>query len=184
MKIKSINKIGRQPVYDIEVEDVHHYVLENGVLSHNSGILYSADVVINIVRSQEKKGTELVGYNFNMNVMKSRHSREKSRVPLQVFFDGGVNVWSGLLEMALASGDICKPANGWYQVVDPDTGELIGNKVRAADTNTREFWQPVLERDHFKRWVKSTFSIAESNLLAENRTMPQADDNQFVAVDE
>lgn len=170
MKIKSIKKIGRKPVYDIEVANSHSYVLENGVITHNSGLVYSSDNILLINRSQEKKGTDIVGYNFNINVMKSRHSREKARIPVTVTYNNGINVWSGLLDMAVASGDIVKPSNGWYQVVDVDTGEMVGNKVRAADTNTREFWEPILAREHFKKWVRDNFGIANNKLLADNAT--------------
>lgn len=138
------------------------------VLSGGSGILYSSDTVINITRSVDKQGSELVGYNFNMNIMKSRHSREKARVPLNVTFNNGINVYSGLLEMALASGDVIKPSNGWYQRVDCDTGEIIGNKLRANDTNTHEFWDPILKGHHFKQWVEHTFGVGSNKLLADN----------------
>lgn len=152
------------------------------VLSGGTGILYSADTVINITRASEKQGSELVGYNFNMNVMKSRHSREKARVPLTVLFNGGVNVFSGLLEMGLASGLVAKPSNGWYQKVDPETGELLGNKVRAADTNNKEFWQSILESDKFEQWVKKTFSVANGKLLADNIAEDQLmPDSEFTA---
>mgnify|MGYP002526597860 CR=1 FL=1 len=170
VKVVKIKKVGTKPVYDIEVAESHHYVLQNGVVTHNSGILYAADVVIMSSRSQEKKGTDLVGYNFNLNVLKGRHSREKAKIPVTVLFDGGLNVWSGLLEMAVASGDVIKPSNGWYQVVDPDTGEILGNKMRAADTNKSEFWEPILKRKHFRDWIERTFSVASQKLISDGNT--------------
>ena len=37
MKIKKITKLDEvQPVWDIEVDEVHHYITENGCVSHNS----------------------------------------------------------------------------------------------------------------------------------------------------
>ena len=36
MKIKSIKKSGIKPTWDIEVNDVHEYLLENGCVSHNT----------------------------------------------------------------------------------------------------------------------------------------------------
>ncbi len=36
MKIKKINKYGVEPTWDIEVEDVHEFVLDNGCVSHNT----------------------------------------------------------------------------------------------------------------------------------------------------
>ena len=114
MKIKTIKKVGRKPVYDISVDKAEQYVLANGVITHNTGLMYSCDQAIIITRSQEKKGTELVGWNFNMTIAKSRSVREKTRIPLTVTFDNGVLKWSGLLDMALASGHVVKPSNGWY----------------------------------------------------------------------
>lgn len=36
MKIKSIKPIGEKHLWDIEVPDGHHYIMENGCVSHNS----------------------------------------------------------------------------------------------------------------------------------------------------
>ena len=184
MKIKKIEKIGRRPVYDIEVADSHSYVLENGVITHNSGLVYSSDNILLITRSVEKKGSDLVGYNFNINIMKSRHSREKAKIPVTVLFEGGLNVWSGLLEMAVASGDVIKPSNGWYQVVDPDTGEILGNKLRAADTNTREFWEPIMKRKHFKDWIERTFSVASQKLISDGSSEDNITPNEEFTMNE
>lgn len=165
MKVKSINSVGHQKVYDINVDDVHHYILENGIITHNSGIMYSSDCVILITKSQDKRNNEIVGYNFNLNVMKGRHSREKAKIPLNVTFDGGINVWSGLLDCAVASGDVVKPSNGWYSRVDAETGEVEEKKFRAVDTNTQEFWEPVLKNPHFRKWIEDTFGIANKTLI-------------------
>lgn len=182
MKIKSIKKVGHRPVYDICVKDQHNYVLENGVVTHNSGLVYGCNDILLITKSQEKKGTDIVGYNFNINVMKSRSSREKSRIPVTVLYQGGVNVFSGLMDMAVASGDVIKPSNGWYQAVDPETGEILGNKMRLADTNTHEFWDPILARPHFKKWVKDTFSITSRKLMSDTiPTEQDQPDQEFTA---
>lgn len=137
------------------------------VLSGGSGLLYSADTVILCGRQTEKKGTDVIGYNFVLGVMKSRHSREGSRIPVTVLFDGGINKWSGLLEMALSAGFVAKPSNGWYQKVDMETGELIGNKMRLADTNTAEFWEPILKDPKFEAWVEKTFMLANTKMIAD-----------------
>ena len=105
MKIVSVKTVGSKPVYDISIKsddyDEQYYVLENGVMSHNSGSYYSADNIFIIGRQQEKEGTEIVGYNFIINIEKSRYVREKSKIPVTVSFDGGISRWSGLLDLAL-----------------------------------------------------------------------------------
>jgi hypothetical protein len=41
MKIKTIKPVGRKPVYDLSINsdnyDEQHYILENGVVTHNTG---------------------------------------------------------------------------------------------------------------------------------------------------
>lgn len=149
------------------------------------GIVYAAQNIYTVSKSQEKKGTDIIGYNFNLNVTKSRFSREKSRIPVTVTYEGGINKWSGLLDMAIAAGIVVKPSNGWYQAVDTETGELIGNKLRAADTNTSEFWEPILNNEKFKKWVIDNFSVASGQLLADTvPTLENAPNPDFTMEDE
>lgn len=138
------------------------------IVSGGTGIMYSSSDCIIITKSAVKAGTDVIGFNFTLNVNKSRFSREKSRIPVTVLFDGGINKWSGLLEMALAAGFVVKPSNGWYQKVDQETGELIGNKLRLADTNTAEFWESILSDPKFNEWVEKTFTIASTKMVADS----------------
>ena len=117
MQIKSIKSVGRMPVYDISVERTGQYVLENGVVTHNTGIMYSSDNVFIMGRAQEKDGTELAGYNFTINIDKSRYVREKSKFPLLVTFENGINKYSGLLDLAIELEFVVKPKVGWYSRV-------------------------------------------------------------------
>jgi hypothetical protein len=109
MKISSIKPIGRHRVYDISVADVEHYVLKNGVVTHNTGLIYSANQAFIIGKSQEKDGTELAGWNFTLNVEKSRFVREKSKLTFRVLYESGIQKYSGLLDMALEAGLVQKP---------------------------------------------------------------------------
>ena len=149
------------------------------IVSGGTGLVYAADTIILCSRSNEKKGSDLIGYNFNLGVMKSRHSREGSRIPVTVLFDGGINKWSGLLEMALAAGFVAKPSNGWYQKVDQETGELIGNKLRLADTNTAEFWESILNDPKFEEWVEKTFMLATNKMLSDHVEQIEAPSEEF-----
>lgn len=167
-KIVSVKPVGKRKVFDLSVKDAEHYVLENGVVTHNTGIMYACSNCIIVSKSQVKQGTDTIGFNFNLNITKSRFAREKSRIPVTVTFDGGINKWSGLLEMALSAGFVAKPSNGWYQKVDMETGELIGNKVRLADTNSAEFWDSILKDPKFEAWVEKTFMIANTKMIADD----------------
>ena len=93
------------------------------IVSGGTGIYYSADNIWIIGRQQNKTGTEIKGYNFVINVEKSRFVKEKSKVPITVSWEGGIESYSGLLDVALAGNYVAKPSNGWYCRVDRDTGE-------------------------------------------------------------
>jgi hypothetical protein len=121
--------------------------------------MYSSNDVWIIGRSQEKEGSELSGYTFTINVEKSRCVKEKSKIPLTVKFDGGIMPWSGLLDLALEMGFVAKPSMGWYQKVDMETGELVGTKVRAKDTETSEFWETIISDPNFDKAIQKKFKL-------------------------
>lgn len=128
-------------------------------ISGGTGILYSANDAWIISRSQEKDGTELAGYTFTINIEKSRRVKEKSKIPLTVMFDGGITRYSGLLDLALEAGIVIKPSMGWFQKVDPTTGEVLEGKYRAKDTDTAEFWEPLLKSKEFNDAVRQKFLL-------------------------
>lgn len=169
MKVKSINSVGRKPVYDLSINsnnyDEQQYVLENGVVTHNTGIYYSADNIWILGRQQDKKNNEIKGYHFVINVEKSRYVKEKSKIPISVSWEGGVQNWSGLLEVALAGEYVIKPSAGWYQRYDSETGEILGNKYREKDTLSEEFWKPILEETDFKEFIRKQYQIGKTSLV-------------------
>jgi hypothetical protein len=126
MRIKSIKQVGKQKVYDIEVADVNSYTLENQTIVHNSGAMYSSNVVFIIGRSQEKDGTDLSGYTFTLNVEKSRDVREKSKLKFKVLFETGIVKYSGLLDIGIASD--LKEALAVY-TESGGTGNLIDDQT-------------------------------------------------------
>jgi RecA/RadA recombinase len=134
------------------------------IVSGGTGIYYSADNIWILGRQQDKKGTEIQGYHFVINVEKSRYVKEKSKIPITVSWDGGVRNYSGLLDVALAGGYVIKPSNGWYATVDRETGE-VGAKVRYEATLEKEFWENVFATSDFKEFVKKQYSIGYQSLV-------------------
>ena len=155
---------------DIPMIVVNHTYKEIGmfpkdIVGGGTGSYYSADNIFIIGRQQEKEGTEVVGYNFIINVEKSRYVKEKSKIPVTVSFDGGISKWSGLLEIALESGHVIKPSNGWYSKVDKDTGEVEDKKYREKDTDTKDFWMPILKQKSFREYIENKYRVASSDIL-------------------
>jgi RecA/RadA recombinase len=159
---------------DVPLLAVNHTYMEIGmfpkaVVSGGTGIMYSADNVWIVGRRQEKTGTEVTGYDFVINVEKSRFVKEKSKIPISVTWEGGIAKWSGLTEVAIDGGYVIKPKNGWYQAVNPATGEELTGNVRMKDTLKEEFWTNVFDNTNFKEWIQERYKIAHSAMLEEDR---------------
>jgi RecA/RadA recombinase len=157
-------------IKDIPMVVVNHTYKEIGlypkdIVGGGTGSYYSADNIFILGRQQEKEGTEVVGYNFIINVEKSRYVKEKSKIPVSVSFDGGISKWSGLLDIALESGHVIKPSNGWYSQVNQETGVVEEKKYRLKDTDTKEFWMPLLTQKSFYDYIKNKYSMGQSDMV-------------------
>jgi hypothetical protein len=162
MKIVSKVNVGKKPVYDLSVKDKEQYVFANGAVTHNTGILYSASTVLFITKSQEKDGTDLAGFKFTLVAEKSRSVREKSKFPLHVAFGSGINKYSGLLDLALELDVVRKPKNGWYSRVF--NGKLEDKSWRANNTNTAEFWDPILNDPAFEKLCNNRYMLTKDEI--------------------
>ena len=156
---------------DIPMVVVNHTYKEIGmfpkdIVGGGTGSYYSADNIFIIGRQQEKDGKEITGYNFIINVEKSRYVKEKAKIPVTVSYDGGISRWSGLLDIALESGHVVKPSNGWYSKVDVESGEVEEKKYRFNDTETKEFWSSILEQESFHDFINKKYKVASIAILS------------------
>ena len=152
-------------IKDIPMVVVNHTYKEIGlypkdIVSGGTGVYYSADNIYIIGRQQEKDGTDIVGYNFIVNVEKSRYVREKSKIPVEVTYEGGISKWSGLLDVALDGGFVTKPSNGWYSKKGSD------EKLRLKDTYNKDFWLPILASKEFQEYIENTYKVSSGSLIA------------------
>lgn len=147
------------------------------VIPGGTAVTYAANQIFVITKAQEKEGTELIGYNFTINIEKSRFVREKSKLPFTVTYEGGIQKYSGLLDIALDTGFVIKPSNGWYQKVDKITGELLDGKFRFKDTQTKEFWETILTSDLFKSVVKSRFQLGDIPMTSDEYSLSSGGKN-------
>ena len=160
---------------------VNHTYMEIGlfpkaIVGGGTGIYYSADNIWILGRQQEKKGTEITGYNFVINVEKSRYVKEKSKIPITVNWEGGVQKYSGLTEVGKAGGYVRNPSMGWYEAFNPKTGEVLSGKVRLDATLTKEFWDPIFNRTDFKEFVQKQYSIGHESLVSMDDIVEEEED--------
>lgn len=187
-RLKSMSRLlpVRLVMRDIPMVCIHHTYQEQKmygktIVSGGQGIMLSSEVMFIIGRSQEKDGTEVTGYNFNITVEKSRWVKEKSKVSVQVKFEGGINIYSGILELALESKHVTKPKNGWYQRTDPSTGEVLTEKMyRETETNSEEFMRPILLDRTFHQFVVEKFQLSHSKLLSSDSDLEDLTEDEAV----
>jgi RecA/RadA recombinase len=174
---------------DIPLVAVNHTYKEIGlfpkdIVSGGTGAYYSADAIWIIGRQQEKVGTEIEGYHFVINIEKSRHVREKSKIPITVTFEGGISKWSGLLDVGEKLGYIHKPKVGWYEAIDPETGEVISDKLmRAKDINSNsDFWKMMFSKTKLAEDIRNRYTVGGQALLTSDENSDTMDEESTTEV--
>jgi RecA/RadA recombinase len=178
-RAKSIKSLFRMVTPSLVAKDIpciaicHTYqemtLYPKQIISGGTGLIYSANQAFIIGKSQEKDGTDIVGYNFTLNVEKSRFVREKSKLPFTVTYETGIMKYSGLLEIALESGHVVKPSNGWYSRVDFETGEVEEKKHRIKDTVTGDFWNMILAQPSFNEYIKKNYQLGATPMVTDEQ---------------
>lgn len=156
-------------IKDIPCIVVNHIYKEMGmypknIVSGGTGVMYSANQVFIITRAQEKDGDkELIGYNFTLNVEKSRYVKEKSKMTFTILHGKGIQKYSGLWDLAVESNIIKEVSKGWYTLNGTD-------KRRSSDIeNDLAFWDDLVKNKKFNKFVEDKF-ILKSELEFENAT--------------
>jgi len=160
---------------DIPLVCVNHTYKEIGmfpkdIVSGGTGSYYSADAIWIIGRQQEKEGNEIAGYHFVINIEKSRYTREKSKIPITVTYEGGINKWSGLFDVAEELGYIRKPKVGWFEAVNIETGEVLTESLKRAKdlANSKEFWMMMFDKTNLAKDIKNRYTIATRSLVEQD----------------
>lgn len=146
---------------------INHVYKEMGlfpkaIVSGGTGIMYSANQVFIITKAQEKaKDDTLAGWKFTINIEKSRYVREKSKLPFTVLYGSGIQKWSALFELAMEAGYLVKPKVGWYQLIDPDTGEVSDKNYREAEVQQNDdFFEKLVASQPFKDFVEKKYKLS------------------------
>ena len=159
---------------DIPMAVINHTYKEIGmfpkdIVGGGTGSYYSADAIWILGRQQDKDSDGLQGFHFVINVEKSRYVKEKSKIPITVSFEGGINRWSGLLDVAIDGGYIVKPKAGWYATVDRDTGEVKQPSMRAGDiVDNKDFWMKMFQETDFAQHIEKTYKMAHGAIMEDD----------------
>jgi len=182
-RAKALKSLFRMIVPYLEINDIplivvnHTYkeqsLYPKDIMSGGTGNYYGANSIFFIGRQQEKFGTDITGYNFVINVEKSRFVKEKSKIPISISWKNGIEKYSGLLDVAKELGYVKSEKQGWYYAFDPKTQTALTGNLRVAATMTKEFWEDtIFNVTDFKQAVKKHFTISLKDLLAFDKVEP------------
>lgn len=133
------------------------------VVGGGTAVMYSANQIFIITKSQEKDGDDLAGWKFTINIEKSRYVREKSKFPFVVAYESGINKYSGLFDLAVENQYVVNSKKGWYQTVDLNTGELSDKSYRRVDLeNNKAYWEAMVTNDTFNKFVRNKYQLGAS----------------------
>lgn len=157
-KVKSITNVGVGDVFDISVDKYENYVLENGVITHNSGIQYAASSIVYLSKAKDKEGTEIVGNIITAKAIKSRLSKENQDVQVRLFYDErGLDRYYGLLQLGELGG-LWKRSAGRYEF----DGKKVPEKTILANPE-KYFTDDVMKK--LDEVAKVKFSYGSSGVL-------------------
>lgn len=135
------------------------------IVSGGTGPMYSANTVFIITRKQDKASSgEIQGYEFVINIDKSRYIKEKSKLPIKVHYDKGILRYSGLSDLAVDLGILEKcriSRRSGFRYVDKDAGDITEVEAKKIDSDG-EFWNSIFEKTKFIELVEQKFGIKNS----------------------
>lgn len=155
------------------------------VMTGGTGSNYAPDTIFFIGKRQVKEGTELAGYEFDLKPHKSRSLREGIKFPVVVRYDGGIDPYSGLIQVAIDTGFVVKPKAGWYSrvFVDGDVHKREDKSWRLKDTNCTDFWKPLFHHEPFKEAIRQKYVLgsvaADSNISGEVEDMMSSKSEKY-----
>lgn len=145
------------------------------VVSGGTGAYYSANQIFIISKSQEKEGTEIIGYKFTISIEKSRTVREKSKLPFTVMYGKGIMKYSGLFDIGIDLGYIVKNNAVSYSIPS-----LYGDdkfKRKQIETSD-EIFGKILVDEKFTDAIFNRYSLEVASKIDETSETVSFDDDE------
>jgi hypothetical protein len=166
VKIVSKKNIGIVPVFDIQVENAHHYILDNGVVSHNSGFVYASSIVVAMKKMKLKededgnKVSEVLGIRSGCKIMKTRYAKPFEDIQLQIPYESGMSPYSGFFDLIEKRGIVSKEGNR-YAYIDLD-GTIHKYFRKEWNRNENSIMDLVMS-EFDRKSLKSTVTVEEED---------------------
>lgn len=132
------------------------------IVSGGTKSYYSSNDIWIVKRAQVKDGNDLAGYQFTINIEKSRFVKEKSKIPIVVRHEGGIQKYSGLFEIAQEAKFVTKPKKGTYLVKD-DATEYSESELR----ENSDVWKNLLKNEEFLNFINEKYTLTTEEILTD-----------------
>lgn len=142
------------------------------VMGGGKGPYYAANNIFFLGRQQDATGQgvkkELHGYNYTIRVEKSRFVKEGSKFDVTVNFDDGLDRYSGLMELAIATGFMVKINDKMISAVNQEDGTFDEKgKMRSWWEKNTQFWEELIVNPAFDDKVAEMYTLGgKASLIA------------------
>ena len=125
----------------------------------------SDGIVMCMGGAKNKESDEITGKIVTATAKKGRKAIEFSKLKYRLNHDGGLDMFYGLLDDALAHGCIVKPKQGWY------TRTCVENDKnwRESEIYTADFWIPILKGTDFEDYMKNEYSFVGREMTIKDK---------------
>jgi len=149
------------------------------IVGGGQGIMLASDNVWIITRRQIGVSSELKGYQFIINVEKSRFCKEKSQIPINVHFESGIHRYSGLADLAEALKIIEKIKIGKQTAYKYGDLTCLAEQI---DFNN-VFWEKILKETSLAEDIANVYALGAGNTFTidpqiENVTVSETIDEE------
>ena len=149
LKVKSVTELNSTRVHDLTVEDVQHYISDNGVINHNTGPEYAASIILFLAKAKLKEGgdgKEQTGIVVTAKPNKNRFAKPRP-IKFHISFNKGMNPYVGLEEFI--SWDTCGIERGRFltqrefdKLGEKDQAECRQHDYEKDGKQTTIYFQP------------------------------------------
>ncbi|MFW6272633.1 MAG: hypothetical protein ACOC2U_02495, partial [bacterium] len=118
-------------------------------------VFVSENVILGKSKAKMKDKDEQVGIKIKAKTYKSRWGKENSELEYRINFDGGLDLFFGLLPDAIDGKYVNKPKNGQYIRT-----HIEDDKVwREKELYCSDFWMPIFKETDFKDYLENKYSF-------------------------
>lgn len=139
-------------------------------------IFFNSDAIMlasSAAKDKDKEGN-ILGKIITASVKKGRAAKEFVKTKYLILHNGGISPYYGLLDEAVACGEVYKPKPGYYTRtnfdVDKETGE-VSKLWKEEELYCPEFWIPIYKTETFRHYVETKFAFEDQELITSTQNV-------------